>query len=82
MTKFKEKNAAFYKYQEFVKDIVLAVDKYGEEHVDAVIDEENNRVYLSFHSLNNSFSISNNHTLDELNVIEIADDFNIGWFEI
>lgn len=69
-------------YDDFVTELVMAIDKYGEEHVDIIIDTENDSAYLSYHSTNNSFNISENYPLSPFNFISIADNFNVGWSEI
>lgn len=67
---------------QFISDIVSAVDKYGEEHVDIIMDVGRDVMYLSYHSLNDSYNLSKDYPLMSSKAIKTANDFNIGWSEI
>ena len=63
------------------KELEVAINEYGEDHIDIVLDSETGFMYGSYHSLNDSFAVTNNYQLVRFSGIELADELNIGWSE-
>lgn len=67
---------------EFENDLLKAVDEYGEEHVDIILDYETGFMYGNYHSYNDSYPLTNKYQIDRLNAINLADELGIGWAEL
>lgn len=66
----------------FENELKVAITNFGKEKVNVVLDEEEGFMYGSFHSLNDSFPVTNDYQLVRFNGIELADKLDIGWSEI
>lgn len=63
-------------------ELMIGVDKYGEDHIDLVMDTDNNIVYGGFHSERDSFAITKDYKLQEEDAIKLSNELDIGYFEL
>lgn len=57
----------------FDNEIRAAIRKYGDHNIDIIIDEE--RVYGTYHSSNNSFCVTDTYNLEELGGIDVLKSY-------
>lgn len=66
---------------EFMNELNDAIDEYGEESVDIIVNREQGYMYGCYHSENDSFPVTESYPL-ESNYVSIANNLNIGHAEL
>jgi hypothetical protein len=68
-----------------IESIIKAEEKYGCEHIDVIIDYNNNdeeKVFVMYHDKHNSFAVNTfdyNSSVDEDKIKGLCDDLNLGF---
>lgn len=63
-------------------ELIIGISEYDENHIDLVMDTDNNIVYGGFHSEIDSFAITKNYKLQKEDVIRLSNELDIGYFEL
>lgn len=64
-------------------ELMNGVGRYGENHIDLVVDKESNIVYGTYHSERDSFPVTNNYNLlAEKDIKRLCNELDIGYFEV
>lgn len=77
------------KLKEFEDGIIEALSKYSSDNVDIINEEDTSKIYLTYHSENNSFSLNertidySRYTLNEIETLftslgQLADKYDLG----
>lgn len=63
-------------------ELINGIEKYGEDHIDLVMNTENNTVYGGFHSERDSFAVTKDYQLQEAEATKLCSELDIGYFEL
>lgn len=61
--------------EKFNNQLQKAIDKYGDEHVDIVVNEEADQVYGFYHSRHDSSPVTDTFSLTEMGGIEAVKQY-------
>lgn len=71
-----------YRMKDLRMELMVGIGKYGEEHIDLVMDTDNNIVYGGLHSERDSFAITKKYKLQTEEAIKLSNEMDIGYFEL
>lgn len=68
--------------KDFKKELVFAINKYGDNNIDIVMDTDKSIAYGGFHSDRDSFSVTQSYTIKSIDATRLSNELNIGYFEL